>query len=125
MSFNEAYAYNNRGFAYLKQREYDRAIQAFTEALRLNPHDTLAYVSYLSRGLAYRLKGEHDRAVRDLDQALRLDPHDADTYLGRGLAYARQGEYARARSDYNQALALGFDRATVEVALARLPAAHS
>ena len=38
-----------------------------------------------------------------------------------GLASADKGEYDRARSEFNRALELGYDRATVEAALAELP----
>jgi Flp pilus assembly protein TadD len=38
-----AAAYNNRGFAYLKKGDNDRAIADFTQAIQLDPKDALAY----------------------------------------------------------------------------------
>ena len=51
------------------QGEYDRAIQDFTEVIRLNPNDAAVY--YL-RGIAYMLKSEYDRARSDFNKALAL-----------------------------------------------------
>ena len=114
---NDSTAYNNRGLAYADKGEYDHAVQDYDQALRLDPNHAL---TYSNRGLAYARKSEHDRAIQDYDQAIRLDPNDAFTHLVRGNAYARKGENARARSDFNKALELGYDRATVEAALAQL-----
>ena len=50
----------NRGVAYFQKGEYDQAIAEFTEAIRLDPTDTQAYVN---RGVAYDEKGEYDKAI--------------------------------------------------------------
>lgn len=112
----------NRGKDYLLAGNDDRAIQVFTEAIRLNPNLVPAYTN---RGVAYRRKGEYDRAIQDYDQALRIDPNLAVAYYLRGVVYRRKGEYDRARSDLNKALALGYDRTTVERSLALLSRAQS
>jgi tetratricopeptide (TPR) repeat protein len=59
-------SYYNRGLWYLDNKDYDRAIAEFTEAIRQNPK--LA-APYKKRADAYRAKGEVDRATADLDQA--------------------------------------------------------
>ena len=48
--------YYNRGYAYRKKGDMDRAIADYTEALRLDPKYAIAYNN---RGLAYSDKGEH------------------------------------------------------------------
>jgi Flp pilus assembly protein TadD len=96
-------AYNNRGSAYGKKGENDRAIADYNEALRLNPKLASAYNN---RGLAYSKKGENDRAIADHNEALRLDPKFASAYNNRGLAYSEKGENDRAIADYNEALRL-------------------
>ena len=115
---DDASAYINRGSAYMDRGEYDRAIRDFDQAIKLAPNLAIAY---LGRGIAYRNRGEYDRAIQDFDQILQLDLNYAEAYLSRGMVYADRGEYDRARSDFYETLALGFDRATVEAALAQLP----
>ena len=79
-----AMAYNNRGFAYSKKGDLDRAIADFDEAIRLDPKYALAY---LNRGNAYYRKGDQDRAIADYNEAIRLDPKLALAYYNRGIAY--------------------------------------
>jgi tetratricopeptide (TPR) repeat protein len=57
---NLAKTFHNRGLAYYRDKEYDRAIQDFDQALRLNPGFVPAFVQ---RGLAYENKGNATRAV--------------------------------------------------------------
>jgi tetratricopeptide (TPR) repeat protein len=67
--------YAARGKAYLEQGDYEQAIAAFSEALRLDPVDTDAY---RSRGNAYYEQGEHDLALADLHEYARLAGEKAD-----------------------------------------------
>ena len=65
-----------------------RAIEDYTEAIRLDPE--LA-VAYSNRGLAYDELGQMERAVADFDEAIRLDPQLALAYHNRGNAYYKTG----------------------------------
>jgi len=70
LELNEhALAYNNRGVAYAKLGEHNRAIEDFNKAIKLNPDDAEAYGN---RGLAYAELGEHDRAREDMLRAGNL-----------------------------------------------------
>ena len=60
----------NRGIAHDERGEYDNAIADYTEALRRNPNDALAYYN---RGMAYKEKGEQAEATKTvLEQAEAL-----------------------------------------------------
>ena len=59
-----------RGVAYCRQREWNKAITELDEAIRLNPRDALAY-GY--RGGAYCVRGELDKAISDFTRQIELE----------------------------------------------------
>ena len=67
-------SYHERGFAYAKKGDLDRAIAAFTEAVRARPSGASAYEN---RGLAYQSYRRYDKAVADFTEVIRLDPKRA------------------------------------------------
>ena len=93
--------YYNRGLAYRGEGDYDRAIQNYDEAIRINPE---AADAYNSRGDAYHGKGDYDQAIRDYDEAIRIDSQDADAYNSRGVAYHGMGDYDQAIRDYDEVI---------------------
>ena len=68
-----AVAHNNRGLSYYNQKDYDKALEEYDTAVRLDP--TLAVV-YSNRGMAYYQKGDYVTAVEDCSHAIRLNPAD-------------------------------------------------
>jgi tetratricopeptide (TPR) repeat protein len=95
-------AYNS-GLTYANKGNYDQAIAAYNESIRLNPNYPAAF-GY--RGIAYQNKGDYDRAIADFNQAIQLNPNDVAGFGNRGIAYARKGDYDQAIADYNEAIRL-------------------
>jgi tetratricopeptide (TPR) repeat protein len=93
----------NRGNANKNMGEWDEAIAQYTETLRKDPNNAMAYNN---RGAAYHDKGMNDQAIADCNQAIRLDPNFATAYLNRGNAYRAKGMYDQAIADYTQAIRL-------------------
>jgi len=91
----------DRGRTAYDQKNYDRAITEFTEAIRLNPNYELAFYF---RAEAYTIKDDYDKALADFTQAIRLSPNDTDNYNERGYVYIIRNEYDRAIADFNQTL---------------------
>ena len=91
----------NRGIAYAKKSQYDRAIADFNQAIRLNPDSIFALNN---RGAAYARKGQYDDAIADFNEAIRIDASHGVTYNNRGIAYAKKGQYDRALEDFDQAI---------------------
>jgi tetratricopeptide (TPR) repeat protein len=87
----------------INNRDYDAAITALSEAIRLDPKNARVF---LSRGVAYERKGDADRAVADYSDAIRLDPKNALALLNRGIAYGKKGDADRAIADFNEAIRL-------------------
>jgi len=97
-----AEAFNNRGIGYRFKGDYDRAIQDYNQAIKLNPKFAGAYNN---RGVALERKNEYDRAISDYDQAIKLKP-SAEAHFNRGNAQLGRSHYDRAIDDYNQAIKL-------------------
>jgi tetratricopeptide (TPR) repeat protein len=86
----------------LLRQMFDRAIQGYDQAIRLNPNAA----AYIGRGSAYGVKGDLDHAIADFDQAIRLDPKSAKAFLNRGSAYSAKGDLDHAIADFDQAIRL-------------------
>ena len=99
-----SYAYVNRGVAYSRLGQYQRALSDETEAIRLG-HPKLAVV-YVNRGNNYNHLGQYQRALQDYNEAIRIDPQNANAYWGRGAAYHNLGQYQRAAQAYDEAIRL-------------------
>ena len=83
--------------------DYDRAIAAFSEAIRLDPKNVNAFGN---RGIAYAKKGNNDRAIADYNDVIRLSPNYANAFLNRGIAYGKKGDNDRAIADFMEAIRL-------------------
>lgn len=97
---NLAVTFNNRGDAYHQKGNYDRAIQDYDQAIRLNPGFALALNN---RGLAYEDKGNYDRAIQDYDQAIRLNPSLVAAFNNRGMVKRMKGDTAGGDADIAKA----------------------
>jgi tetratricopeptide (TPR) repeat protein len=83
--------------------DHDRAIAAYSEAIRLDPNNAVAFTA---RGVGYMRKGDNDRAIADYNEALRLNPTFALAFANRGVAFSKKGDNDRAIADSNEAIQL-------------------
>jgi len=74
---NIAFAFRNRGVAYYKKGDFDRAIADADRSIAVKPDLAEAFCD---RGAAYRAKGDYDRAIADYGMAIRLKPDFAVAY---------------------------------------------
>ncbi|HUW57627.1 MAG TPA: tetratricopeptide repeat protein [Planctomycetota bacterium] len=96
-----------RGEGHYDKAEFDKAIKAFTEAIRLVPESAIAY---MRRGMAYLWKGDSAVALKDLNKALELQLHPSywrAYYYYRGGCHLGQRTYDKAIADLTKSLALG------------------
>jgi Flp pilus assembly protein TadD len=89
------------GNAALARGQYDKAIAAFDDAIRLEPGQAAAYGN---RAFAHWSKGQAELAIRDYGEALARDPRNHGIRFNRAVAYNRIGDYEKARADLNEVI---------------------
>jgi tetratricopeptide (TPR) repeat protein len=100
---NLAAIYYNRGVTWYDMTEYDRAIEDYDQAIRLNPSFMQAV---FNRGNAYDAKGQYDHAIEDYDRAISLDPSYSKAFNNRGYVWDEKRDFDRAIEDYGRAIDL-------------------
>src|ERR1051326_1637442 len=101
---NLSRAFFNRGRAFADQGQFDRAIQDFNEAIRIDPNYADAFNN---RGIAYSGKGDFGHAIENFDRAIQIDPNYAIAIFNRGLAEQNLGRKAEAARDFARAKQTG------------------
>jgi len=104
----KAWAYFKIGFCYGKLKSYAKAIEAFKQAIRINPDDAKAHYNL---GCAYYDLGLYREAIEAYKQAIRIDPDDAIANLNLGCAYYDLGLYREAIEALKQAVRINPDHA--------------
>jgi tetratricopeptide (TPR) repeat protein len=94
--------FTNRGAAYKKLGEMDKALADDSEAIRRDPK---VPEYYDNRGLTHAAMKDYDKAIADYDQAIRLQPRP-NFLTNRGDAYQFKNELGSALNDYDAALRL-------------------
>ncbi len=77
------------GLSFLESGEYDKAVGAFSEALRIRPDSARARFEI---GEAYARKGDNNQAERWLKEALSVNPQYLRAYEGLSKVYEKQGK---------------------------------
>lgn len=86
------------------QGKYQESINYYTEILKENPDNEVAYNR---RGNVYYLKlNEYYLAIADYSRALKINSTYWKPYFNRGNVYEILGNYGEAISDYDKAIAL-------------------
>ena len=71
--------YFNQGNNYFRQKDWDRAIAAYSAVLRLNPNDVVTYYNrgraYLNRHDESGIESDRDKGIADLETVLRINPN--------------------------------------------------
>ena len=95
--------FNARGNARLDNRDFDRAIDDYSEAIRLDPKFA---VGFNNRGLGYQRKNQYDLAIQNYDEAIRLNPQYALAFVNRSNAHRSKARFDLAIADAGQAIGL-------------------
>ena len=101
-------AFVNRGIAYRRAGDIERAIKDYDEAIRLDSHYAQAYNN---RGIIFLEMDEVDRAIADFNKAIAEEPDYANAFRNRGLAWLHQRLFDRANEDFDEASRLSHRQA--------------
>ena len=118
------FLYNQKieeGNAYFYAEKYRDAVNSYTEAIKLYPNNSTAYVK---RGHVYRTIGAFhlydnpklakengNLSLSDLNKAIEIDPKNSDAYRERGSTYGILKEREKQFDDLNKAIELNPDYA--------------
>ena len=115
---NGTYAYGE-GDVYEERGEYKRAIERYSEAIRINSEITNYYAA---RGSAHNYAGMYVEAYADYDKALQIgysvpiSRETARAHMGRGYASLQLEQYQRAIDDFCTRGAMAVSRASKALA---------
>ena len=102
----KAWIYFNIGFCYERLGVYTKAIEAYKQAIRIDPDFA---ITYYNLGLTYYELGFYEEAIEAYKQAIRIDPDFAEAYNNLGLTCIKLGYYAKAIEASKQAIRIDPD----------------
>ena len=106
-------AWVNKGAAHAELEEYDQAIGAYEEALRID--DASEHAATAETNLAYALweSGRGEQALEHAERAVETDPRFAEAWYNRGFLLVERGLAEDAVTCFDNAIRLGYRSAGV------------
>lgn len=95
--------YYNEGVEYDEKLDYEKALNSFSLAIKLQPDFAEAYA--YRAGTFYSL-GDYDSALRDANKAIQINHELASAYNIRGIIYLDKNEFDKAIIDFNKSLTI-------------------
>jgi tetratricopeptide (TPR) repeat protein len=90
---NLAEAWNSRGDYLMKQDKFDEAIEAYDEAIWIDPNYANAWNN---KGNILYLQSKFDEAIKAYDESIRLDSNFFAPWCGKGQLLYDQGKFDEA-----------------------------
>lgn len=89
-------AFGNRGIAFARLGEDEKAIEDFRSVISINPADAMGHAML---AVAMRNLGNYEEALAHAVESMELDEDEQMAYLVRGWLFARAGQYQFAVDD--------------------------
>jgi serine/threonine protein kinase/uncharacterized protein HemY len=87
----------------LRQQQYSQALQAYEEALRMDPAN---FYAWNGKGTALYNQGNYRKAFEAYEHATEIDPSSAVVWVSAGLALHRLQRYQQALVHFERALSI-------------------
>lgn len=100
---------------------FDKAVELYGEAIKLNPKSALLYSK---RSQVFLKLNKPNACIKDCTRALELNCDSAPAYKFRGRAYRLLGEWEKSAKDLRQAVKIDFDEQSDEWLKEVQPIAH-
>jgi tetratricopeptide (TPR) repeat protein len=88
------------GVVLLKPKNYEKAVDAFSEVLKKATVDELKKYCYIYRAFSYNGLSDYKNAIADFDRAIEIDPTDLASYTDRGKTKAYAKDLDGAKKDF-------------------------
>lgn len=88
------------GNAAIQKKDYELAVQLYSEAIQLSPSGPNSHIYYANRSAAYCHLADYTQAISDAEASIRLFPTYAKAYSRLGLAHFSLGNYKAAETVY-------------------------
>ncbi|KAG9119538.1 hypothetical protein FRC07_005395 [Ceratobasidium sp. 392] len=110
----KAEKHKQEGNNLMASKDYQKAIDSYTEAIALDPNNP---VYYSNRAAAWSSMGDHAVAVDDAEMAIAVDPKFVKAYSRLGHAHFTLGDYEAAKSAFERGLVLEPNNANLKTGL--------
>lgn len=95
-----------KGNTAIQQKDYDKAISYYTQALEISPDGTNSHIYYSNRAAAYCHTESYQNAIDDCEESIRLSPLYVKAYSRLGLSHFFLENYDDALEAYTKAAEL-------------------
>ncbi|XP_049847788.1 tetratricopeptide repeat protein 1-like [Schistocerca gregaria] len=102
--------YKQAGNEFYTNKNYENAIQKYTEALEVAPKmSTIRSVILSNRAACHVVLADWDSVIKDTTAAIKIDPNHLKSLARRALAYEEQSKFQEAIDDINKLIQLDAD----------------
>ncbi|KAG8684067.1 hypothetical protein FRC11_012661 [Ceratobasidium sp. 423] len=115
----KAEKHKQSGNNFMASKEFNRAIDAYTEAIAIDPNNP---VYYSNRAAAWSSMGDHAVAADDAEMAIAVDPKFVKAYSRLGHAHTSLGDYEAAKSAFERGLEIDPNNANLKQGLSNAQA---
>ncbi len=98
---NQSFYFMTIGRHHMGEDNFDRAIEAFDKAQKLDPENTDAVIF---QGHAYFKRSEFEKAIKAYDRAIELGAWDRDVFVNKGTSLYKLSRYNEAIKSYDRAI---------------------